>query len=195
MKAKKCFKCGEKKEISLFYKHTGMADGHLNKCKSCAIKDSSTGIYEVVCKVCNNKFNTSKSELTSRDGKRGTGRKTCSRECWYKWNKSINTYNYKGEAASYDAKHKSVVTRLGKPNYCEHCKSTKKKLYHWSNVSGKYLRDLSDWQRLCVSCHSKYDISKRGWLDIECIVCGKKVKTKSYKRKYCSSSCRSKIPF
>jgi hypothetical protein len=36
---KKCFKCGEVKEISNFHKHSEMKDGFLNKCKSCVVED------------------------------------------------------------------------------------------------------------------------------------------------------------
>ena len=37
---KVCFRCGAEKPLTEYYKHKSFADGHLNKCKSCAKSDA-----------------------------------------------------------------------------------------------------------------------------------------------------------
>ena len=41
MPSKSCFCCGKTKQIEDFYKHLGMADGRLNKCKECCKKQAT----------------------------------------------------------------------------------------------------------------------------------------------------------
>jgi hypothetical protein len=69
-------------------------------------------------------------------------------------------YNWKGKNANYRSIHEWITNKLGKPTKCQHCKRTTLNTHgiHWANISGKYKRDeLSDWIRLCVKCHKKYD--------------------------------------
>lgn len=60
---------------------------------------------------------------------------------------------------SYSAIHTWIKRTLGSPTQCEHCGNefVSNRKIHWANKSGKYLRDISDWFRLCVKCHFIYD--------------------------------------
>jgi hypothetical protein len=71
---------------------------------------------------------------------------------------------WKGEKASYDAKHQWVARWKGSSKLCEDCGTTTAKMYNWANISGEYKRDLKDWKRLCRKCHHKFDnISIKLW--------------------------------
>lgn len=72
-------------------------------------------------------------------------------------NANEKNHLWKGSDVSYSGLHYWVSRKLGKPAKCEQCESTDAKRYEWANKSGKYKRDLTDWIRLCASCHKTYD--------------------------------------
>lgn len=70
-----------------------------------------------------------------------------------------NSFAWKGDEISYSGLHKWVSRKLGKPRCCEDCgkRCLKHRQYHWANISGNYKRVITDWRRLCVTCHKTYD--------------------------------------
>lgn len=68
---------------------------------------------------------------------------------------------WKGDKVGYQALHTWIRKTLGKPNRCEHCQLTveNSRKIHWANKSQEYMREPTDWLRLCISCHRKYDSS------------------------------------
>ena len=156
MKTKVCIKCGIEKSVDSFY-------GVQGDCKICFLITSKKNRTKIKrnCLICGKEFGTCHTEI-----RRGGG-KTCSRKCYYKRFKKIvkrgkKSPNYKGKQVSKNTIHRRLEDKLGKPIFCEHCKTTdKNKYYDWANKSGKYLEDVSDWIRLCRSCHTKFDYTNK----------------------------------
>lgn len=71
-----------------------------------------------------------------------------------------SNFQWKGDKASYAAKHMWIRYHFGKATECESCGKNDKRMYHWSNISGDYLRERDDWQQLCVPCHKQFDLSR-----------------------------------
>lgn len=72
-------------------------------------------------------------------------------------NAGSNHGAWKGSSVGYGALHDWVRSRLGRASACENCGVKDAKKYEWANLSGDYLRDLSDWASLCVRCHRWID--------------------------------------
>ena len=164
---KKCFKCGQKKTITEFYKGQAMADGHLNKCIECTKRDVQKYSQNLkkMCVICGKEFGTCITQI-----KKGGGL-TCSRDCFYQRLRQITPKgsehpNWKGDEVGNGALHDWVRSELGRPRYCENCKTTKAKKFEWANISGLYKRNVKDWKRLCTKCHHKFDKTTEKWRKI-----------------------------
>jgi hypothetical protein len=58
---------------------------------------------------------------------------------------------WKGENVKYGSLHDYIKYYLPKPERCQNCNEIKK--LDLANISGKYKRDLMDWEWLCRKCH------------------------------------------
>ena len=74
----------------------------------------------------------------------------------------VRHHFWKGDKVGNKALHGWIRRQLGESLQCEKCGKVVERTtqIHWSNKSGMYLRDLNDWQRLCVPCHKKYDLER-----------------------------------
>lgn len=62
---------------------------------------------------------------------------------------------WKGTKNEYQAIHKWIRNHYGKANKCEECHTKNAWRYDWANISGKYLRERTDYRQLCRNCHKK----------------------------------------
>lgn len=132
---KTCFKCGAEKPLSDFYKHSRMADGHLNKCKCCAKKDVKT----------HRKENDSVREYDRKRGNRQTA-------------EDVRKYREENPRKWEAHKHVQKLVKSGlitKPDVCESCceKPLSAKGIHGHHDD--YAKpDIVRW--LCAKCHHRW---------------------------------------
>ena len=71
---------------------------------------------------------------------------------------------WKGDKVGYCAVHDWVSRIIGRASYCEVCGITEeKRRCYLANLSGEYRRDISDWKKMCASCHRKHDLKNGTW--------------------------------
>jgi len=70
---------------------------------------------------------------------------------------------WKGDKVKYRALHAWIKRNKPKPRFCEKCGKKTKKL-ELANISGKYKRDIQDYNWLCINCHRQLDGDKL-WFD------------------------------
>jgi hypothetical protein len=73
-------------------------------------------------------------------------------------NSGKHNHCWKGDDASYVAKHIWIRKNKSISDVCEHCKKKKSpKELDAANISGEHKRDIHDYIWLCKKCHSKFD--------------------------------------
>lgn len=141
---KVCFKCFVEKPLSDFYAHKAMADGHLNKCKTCTKKDvflHREDNLEKIREYDRNRPNREERNKRIRE----------SRPLVFKVYLGAEELN-KSKKARAAASNALRDGKLQKKTVCEYCLLEKKlQKHHWSYDEQHWLDVI--W--LCTSCHGK----------------------------------------
>lgn len=133
MNTKKCFKCNNVKELSHFYKHPQMSDGHVNKCKECNKSDvrnnySNNKEYYKSYDLKRNRYNFNyifinrysgiKSRSTDCNKRKYNvyGKELCSKEDFMKWcNDNIEVFEKiwkEWEKSNFSEKFSPSIDRI-----------------------------------------------------------------------------------
>jgi hypothetical protein len=150
---KPCFKCGEIKPLSLFYRHPAMADGHGNKCKECNKLDVILNRKDKV--EYYNEYDRIRGRI--KESKRNKATRERAKLPNVKLLKAILL---KERSLKYPERYKANYTiangirdsRITRPCNCEFCgKECKPQAHHSSYSEDMWL--LVTW--LCTSCHGE----------------------------------------
>lgn len=109
----------------------------------------------IICDICGEIFQTNQG-LSSHRRWHDLPEYKAFQESFRKRMKERNNPMWKGDDVQYDALHEWVRRYKPKPSKCEKCGKSTDKL-DVANISGKYKRDLNDYEYICRECHIKKD--------------------------------------
>lgn len=81
---------------------------------------------------------------------------------WYKKKGRQDYIDNREEKRRLILIHNKVRSMWGRACRCDMCHDETKTLFQWSNKDHKYSMEREDWQMLCPSCHSIYDMNHNG---------------------------------
>lgn len=143
----KCQKCGTAFKVHPYRKEAKFCS---ITCARIGAERPKKGLTKS-CEICQKSFYIPQSH---------SYRRFCGKICSDIYAKSAHKIppNFKKEGVGYRALHRWVEQHLGRPNKCIQCGiiGYGRKM-HWANKSQNYQRLISDWIRLCPSCHKMYD--------------------------------------
>ena len=148
---KKCFKCEKTKPLECFYRHSGMADGRLNKCKDCNKKDVSRNYRANIDHY--REYDKARACLPHREKARDDYSKTePGKESANKSGKAWARRNPIKRMASTIVGNAVRDGKLIKPDSCERCTSRPNRLHGHHDDYAYPL--VVRW--LCPGCHNKW---------------------------------------
>lgn len=149
---KACFKCNTEKPFSEFYRHSGMGDGYLGKCKSCTKKDAHKHREDNIDKV--KAYDRNRPNKAERAQKQNDYLKT-------DFGKAVRKKSSKNYVSKFPEKHKAKTAvnnairdgRLLKPKSCSCCGIECNPHGHHDD----YSKPL-DVRWLCHKCHKDFHL-------------------------------------
>ncbi len=134
-------------------------NGYIINCKTCgkeryvvpSVVRQGRGVY--CSTTCRSKYAVYQMLKVRGDSWKANARKAAIKRI-----SSEETHpRWKGDKVGYYGVHDWITKHYGQPKECEVCGlNDPNRKYHWANLTN-YLRDRSDWKRMCVSCHRLYD--------------------------------------
>jgi ribosomal protein S27AE len=132
---KTCFKCNSVKPLTDFYKHSAMADGHLNKCKECAKYDATQ----------HRNNNLEKVRAYDRKRSKNKDRIAIATEYTKLWRKADRR-----RVVAHNAVARAIKSGKLKRLPCEQCGNDQSVAHHDDYDKPLFVK----W--LCHSCHIKH---------------------------------------